>query len=100
MLPKINPGLRTPKPGLCGQDKSTGAPRCHLAKSQWVRTWERNGEGAMSVHQQDGPRGKGCFPKQTKEAQSLPFAAALDPADTERVEVLQKVPDFVLHGGV
>jgi hypothetical protein len=31
---------------------------------------------------------RSCFPKQTKEEHSLPFAATLDSADVERIVIL------------
>ena len=40
---------------------------------------------------------RSCFPKKTKEEQSLPPAAILDSVDMERAEVLQKAPNLLLQ---
>lgn len=40
---------------------------------------------------------RSCFPKKTKEEQSLPSAAILDSVDMERAEVLQKAPNLLLQ---
>ena len=74
-----------------------GFPKRPSAKSQRAWRWELLSWSAISVHQQNGQRGKELLPKENKEEQSLPSAAILDSVDTERAEVLQKAPNLLLQ---